>query len=149
MLGDHQMDFETIEKASFARLIAAPFCTTVKMASANAIIVACSYRKTIHHVNRVLVQRFPGFTQQAEQHQEQIGYSMIPPIETTFSQHLGNIAVFPHVCSGFLHIPAKVQRCDDGSRHHFSIADLALGVFKMMERFQQIVTKAKNCYYSG
>jgi len=72
MFSDHQMDFETVEEAILAGLIPAPLFSVVQMAATNAVVVARRHRKAIQHVNRVLIQGFPGLTQQTKQGQEQI-----------------------------------------------------------------------------
>jgi hypothetical protein len=46
LLGDQQMQFETVKETSFARLIAAPLWTTVQMAAANPIVITGSYRES-------------------------------------------------------------------------------------------------------
>jgi hypothetical protein len=102
--------------------------------------------KAVDHVNQVGVQLFPGLTQQAEQGLEQICDPMQPTIETALAQHFRNIAIFLQVLQRLLEVPAKVQRSHNRRRHHFGIPNLALWVFLMMQCFQHIVTKTKDCY---
>ena len=143
------MNLQTVEIASLAGLIAAPFFSTIQMGTVDAIIVTGCHRKTIDHINRVGIQFFPGFSQQTEQGQEQIGNAVQTAIEAALFQDLRNVPIFLQVDTCLLNISTKMQCRCDGSGHHFGIAHLALSVFVMMKSFQHIVTKAINCYNLG
>ncbi len=95
MLCDHQMDFETVEKAFLAGLIAAPFFAAIEMAATNAVVVAGGDRKAVQHIQRMGIQLFPSLSQQTEQDQEQVSHAVKTTVEAALAQHLGHVAIFP------------------------------------------------------
>jgi hypothetical protein len=46
-------------------------------------------------------------------------------------------------------VATEVEHSDDGCRHDFGIAHLALGIFGMVKSLQQVVTQTLYCYYLG
>ena len=102
------MDLEPIKVAFLAGLIASKGFFLIKLAALDAIVIAGSDRKAVDDVNRMAVQLLPGFSQQAEQAQEQVGVRVPATIKAAFAQQVRNVAIcFEHLTS-FLKISAKV-----------------------------------------
>jgi hypothetical protein len=121
----------------------------INAAAQNAIIIANGHRKTIHDVEGVFVQLFPGLTQQVEQGPEMVSQTMPAPIEAAFGEHTRNIPSFLQKAARSFVIPTKEQGSYEGRGHYFGIAHLTLRIFDMIHSFQKIITQAINCYNLG
>jgi hypothetical protein len=140
------MNLETVEKALLAGDVAAMGLIGIELAAPNALVVAHGNRKTVHAVNGFRVQVLPRLSQDREQGEKQIPDAMQPPIEPTLAQHGGNHAIaFQILPSGFK-IASKENNRGNRRCHHLCIGHLTLGIFRMMQRLEQIVTQAINGY---
>lgn len=70
-------------------------------------------------------------------------------IEAALGKRVREIAVVMQKATGGFPVAPKVEHSNDGSRHHFSIAHLALPIFVMVKGFQKVVTQAISCYNLG
>jgi hypothetical protein len=61
-------------------------------------------------------------------------------IETTFAKHFWNVVLFIQIATCQTEVAFEIQHGNDGSRHHFRIAHLALCVFVVMQGFEHVNT---------
>ena len=71
---------------------------------------------------------------------------MQTPIEATFTQHVGHIALGLQHMPGLLKIAAKAQRSQNGGGHYFGFRHLTLRIIAIKERFEHIITQTKDRY---
>ncbi len=140
------MDFATIEVAFLAGLIALISFTVINIAVANPLVVTPCDWKAIDDIDRMLIERFPGFSNEVKEDLVRIGQAMQTKIEATFTQHMHYVAVLIQETAGLRLAATKVKRSYQCNCHNLCIADPALEIFVMVKSFQKIVIKAENCY---
>lgn len=81
--------------------------------------------------------------QSEKQRQEQVGHPMQSAIETASAQHVRNVTMFTQILSRQTEVPFEIQHCNDGGRHYIRIRRLTLSIFRMLQRFQHVITQTK------
>jgi len=87
--------------------------------------------------------------QPRKQGQEVLLDPVQPSIQPTATQHRRDVGLLLGQRSGAFDVAAKAACSHDGCRHHFGVTHLALAVFDVMHRFQQVVAQTVNGYDLG
>jgi hypothetical protein len=116
----------------------------IDSAPTDGVVVTDGNREGVEAVNRLAIQVFPRFLNDAEEREEESANAMESTIEPTLAQHGGNEVPGFQMGARFFKVPAKLSRRDDSCGHHFGVAHGALCISVVTQRFEQIVTQAKN-----
>ena len=134
------MNFEAIEVAPFAGLLAAMSRVAVDFAAPDPIVVANSNGETVNDVDVVSILFLGDFAQQVEQCQELVLDAGQAATQTTAADdQMLEIALLAVTEASHRVIAMNVQRCHHGNRHHFGVAQRTLWIITMMLPFQQVV----------
>jgi len=127
------MKVEAIEITFFAGDIASIRLTLISLGPWNPIIVTDSDGKAINNIDCFGIELLPGVSSKMKQRQKESLETMKSTVQTTTTQHVGDLARRAQEGTRGFKVAAKEHHGDQARRDDFRIAHLVVQIFGMTD----------------